>query len=137
MGLGQRFPNAETIDAVCSKEPDVNRVLILNSPNNPTGLCLSHSKLQALSEVCRKYGIIVLSDEIYAQLQFSGEYWSIANYYPEGTIVTSSLSKWAGAGGWRLGFAAFPKELDFFIPAMDSLASESFSSVSTKNTSYF
>jgi aspartate aminotransferase len=125
----KRFPNAETIDRACNKEPDVNRILILNSPNNPTGLCLSHSKLQEISDVCRKYGVIVVSDEIYSHLQFAGECSSIANYYPEGTIISSSLSKWCGAGGWRLGYMAFPKQLEVFLPAMDSLASESYSSV--------
>ena len=105
-------------------------VLLLNYPNNPTGQSFSATELQALATVCRQYQIIVISDEIYGLLTFENHYQSIASYYPEGTIITTGLSKWAGAGGWRLGAMIIPAELKIVYQAMMALASETFSAVS-------
>ena len=60
----------------------------------------------------KKHRLIILSDEIYSQLVFDDQYKSISNFYPEGTIVSTGLSKWCGAGGWRLGFFAIPNKLN-------------------------
>jgi len=65
--------------------------------------------LIALTEVCRRHKVLILSDEIYGDLNHFGKHISISQFYPEGTIITGGLSKWCGAGGWRLGFAAVPK----------------------------
>ena len=105
-------------------------VLILNYPGNPTGRTFSEAELKALAEVCRQFGLIVISDEIYGLLNFVGKYHSIANFYPEGTLITTGLSKWAGAGGWRLGAMIIPDELKILYQTMRSLASETFSAVS-------
>jgi len=105
------------------------RLLVLNYPSNPTGDTYSVSELQQLAEVCRKFDVIVLSDEIYGQLHFRGEHVSIARFYPEGTIVSSGLSKWCGAGGWRLGTFSFPAELDWLASSMSAVASETYTSV--------
>ena len=80
--------------------------------------------------MARKYNVIVLSDEIYGRLHFTGDHVSIARFYPEGTIVSSGLSKWCGAGGWRLGTFTCPRELNWLVDAMAAVASESFTSVS-------
>jgi aspartate aminotransferase len=72
----------------------------------------------------------LLSDEIYARLHHRGEHVSIARHYPEGTIVSSGLSKWCGAGGWRLGTMTFPPGLSWLLDAMAVLASETYTSVS-------
>ena len=77
-------------------------MLFINSPNNPSGTTCKN--LKEISEVAKKYKLIILSDEIYSKLSFGENYKSISNYYSEGTIVSSGLSKWCGAGGWRLGF---------------------------------
>jgi aspartate aminotransferase len=106
------------------------RVLLLNSPSNPTGRSHDESALKALADVCRRHQVLVLSDEIYGELHHTGEHVSIARFYPEGTIVSAGLSKWCGAGGWRLGTFSFPPELDFLLRAMCAVASESFTSVS-------
>ncbi|RMF73654.1 MAG: aminotransferase class I/II-fold pyridoxal phosphate-dependent enzyme, partial [Planctomycetota bacterium] len=58
-----------------------------------------------------------------------GEHVSIARFYPEGTIISSGLSKWCGAGGWRLGTFAFPQRLTWLMDAMAAAASETYSSV--------
>ena len=55
---------------------------------------------------------------------------SIARFYPEGTIVSSGLSKWCGAGGWRLGTFAFPKSMSWLLEAMAAVASETYTSTS-------
>ncbi len=104
------------------------QLLILNSPNNPTGT--NNEDLEELSKICKENNIIVISDEIYAELDFNGNYHSISHFYPEGTIISSGLSKWCGAGGWRLGTLTFPTELKKIHDSVRSLASETFSSVS-------
>ena len=105
-------------------------ILLLNYPNNPTGRTYSDLELKSLAEVARKHELLVISDEIYGLLNFSGEYRSIARYYPEATIITSGLSKWCGAGGWRLGTAIIPSNLSPLYNALCTTASETFSAVS-------
>jgi aspartate aminotransferase len=106
------------------------RLLILNYPSNPTGHTYSADELEALTEVAREFDLIVLSDEIYGQTHFTNGHVSIARFYPERTIISSGLSKWCGAGGWRLGTFSFPPELDWLRQAMAAVASESYTSVS-------
>ncbi len=120
----------EDLDRYCKKDPYAPRVMILNYPNNPTGKTYSEHLLKELAEVSRKYGIIVLSDEIYGELHHDGKHISIAKFYPEGTIISSGLSKWAGAGGWRLGTFAFPENLRWLLDGMATVASETFTAVS-------
>jgi aspartate aminotransferase len=105
------------------------RLIVLNYPSNPTGLTYSPDELKELAEVCRRFGAIILSDEIYGELHHAGEHTSIAQFYPEGTIVSSGLSKWCGAGGWRLGTFCFPPELYWLLDALGAVASETYTSV--------
>jgi aspartate aminotransferase len=122
------FPTAEQIEKKIKNIKSNNLLLFLNSPNNPSGTVCKN--LEEISKVAKKYKIIILSDEIYSYLTFENNYRSISNYYPEGTIVSSGLSKWCGAGGWRLGFFAIPNELKKLKDSIKKLCSESFSSVS-------
>ena len=121
---------AEDLEKFCAPDPERPRIIILNYPNNPTGCSYSVEQMRELAEVARRYRIILLSDEIYGELRFDGQHQSIARYYPEGTIVASGLSKWAGAGGWRLGTFAFPPELKWLREAMAVVASETFTATS-------
>ena len=114
----------------CQSQPGRTRLLVLNYPSNPTGNAYSADQLQALADVARRHQLLILSDEIYSGLNFSGEHVSIARFYPEGTIVSNGLSKWCGAGGWRLGVFAFPRELAWLQEAMAALVTETFSAVS-------
>jgi aspartate aminotransferase len=84
-------------------------LLIVNSPNNPTGTMLPPDKVQALARFAREEQLMVLSDEIYA-LTGHGRipHTSIAHHYPEGTIVLGGLSKPLSLGGWRFGVAILP-----------------------------
>lgn len=104
--------------------------LIINYPNNPTGLTLSASRLEELAQTCRRYSILVISDEIYGLVSHRRNHLSIAHYYPEGTIVTSGLSKHLSLGGYRLGVALVPKRLTAVRDALVRVASETWSAVS-------
>lgn len=120
----------DELEKHCAKDPHKPRLIILNYPNNPTGKSYSPEQLQALATVARKYKIVMLSDEIYGELNHNGNHESIAKYYPEGTIISSGLSKWCGAGGWRLGTFAFPKTMRWLLEGMAVIASETFTSTS-------
>ncbi len=122
------FPTAEQIEKKIKEIKEKNLLLFINSPNNPSGTVCNN--LKDISKVAKKYKLIILSDEIYSPLTFNSEYKSISNYYPEGTIVSNGLSKWCGAGGWRLGFFAIPNQLVELKNSLKILCSESFSSVS-------
>jgi len=122
------FPTAEQLENKIKSIKNKNLLLFINSPNNPSGTVCKN--LQEIAEVAKKYKLIILSDEIYSQLTFDNQYRSISNFYPEGTIVSSGLSKWCGAGGWRLGFFAIPDQLKVLKNSLKILSSESFTSVS-------
>jgi len=122
------FPNAENLENKIKNIEKKNLLLFLNSPNNPSGrIC---KNLEEIAKIAKKYKIIIISDEIYSELTFEGRYKSISNFYPEGTIVSTGLSKWCGAGGWRLGFFAIPDQLKEFKNSLKIMCSESFTSVS-------
>jgi len=121
---------AALLDACRGKLTGKTGILLLNYPNNPAGTTYSPDQLQALAAAARELGIVVLSDEIYAEVDHRGEHDSIARYYPEGTVVTTGLSKWCGAGGWRLGIAAFPESLSSLADAVSAMASETYTSAS-------
>ena len=121
---------AKELEALCLEDPSRPRLLILNYPNNPVGISYGDNELKAIAQVAEQYGVLVLSDEIYGELHYEGEHDSIARHYPQGTIISSGLSKWAGAGGWRLGTFFFPENLRWLLDAMAVVASETFTTVS-------
>ena len=123
------FPTATELEKKIKSIKNKNIILILNSPNNPSGTTCNN--LKELSKIAKKYKIIILSDEIYTDLKFDKKYESISKYYPEGTCITGGLSKWCGAGGWRLGFFAAPKQLNILMNNLKILASETFSTVNS------
>ena len=125
------FPTADQIAQLCEADPDRPRILILNYPSNPTGRTLTKSKLAELVAVVRRYNVIILSDEIYAKLDYADAHQSVAPLYPEGTIFSGGLSKWCGAGGWRLGVFVFPPNFRWLSDAMAAVATETFTSTST------
>ena len=118
------------VEDLCAADPSRPRILVLNYPSNPTGATYKLSELKEIAATARKYGLILLSDEIYGELHYRGQHVSIARFYPEGTIISTGLSKWCGAGGWRLGTFTFPAELRWLLEGMASVASETFTSTS-------
>ena len=122
------FPTGEDIEKTILKNKNKNYLLFLNSPNNPSGqIC---QNLEEISSIANKYNIIILSDEIYSELSFEKDFKSISSFCPKKTIISSGLSKWCGAGGWRLGYFIVPNELNNLKDSIKTLASETFSSVS-------
>ncbi len=122
------FPTAEKLEEKIKSIKNKNLLLLINSPNNPSGTVCKN--LEEIVDVAKKYKLIILSDEIYSRLTFNDQYKSISSIYPERTIVSSGLSKWCGAGGWRLGFFAIPDQLAELKNSLKILCSESFTSVS-------
>jgi len=120
----------DQLDMICRTDPEKPRIAILNYPANPSGYTYPLDRLKELAKVARKYKVILVSDEIYGLLHFKNQHVSIARFYPEGTIVSGGLSKWCGAGGWRLGTFSFPKSLNWLCKAMSIVASETYTSTS-------
>jgi len=123
------FPTAKEIEDVISKDKEKKYLLFLNSPNNPSGQVCTN--LNEISKLTEKYNLYFLSDEIYSELTFENKYQSISNFCPENTIISTGLSKWCGAGGWRLGYFVLPSSLSEITNQLKTLASETFSSVSS------
>ena len=123
------FPTAKQLEEKIKSIGKKNIILILNSPNNPSGsIC---NNLDEISEVVKKNNVKVLSDEIYTDLTFDKKYTSISKFCPDNTFISGGLSKWCGAGGWRLGFFAVPNNQFDFLGALKTLASESYSTVNS------
>lgn len=112
-------------------DQEQQKVLVLNYPCNPTGHSFSKPQLQEIADVARENNIIVLSDEIYALTHFRDQaHHSIANYYPEGTLITSGLSKDRSLGGYRLGSLLLPPEERDLLRSILAIGSEIWSCVS-------
>ena len=122
------FPTGEEIEKIILKDRSKKYLLFLNSPNNPSGQVCGN--LEEISLIAKKYDILILSDEIYSELSFEKKFKSVANYHPEKTIISTGLSKWCGAGGWRLGYFVIPESLNQLRDSLKVLASETFTSVS-------
>ncbi len=120
----------EALECACQNRADKKKPLLMvfNYPGNPDGLVYSEEELKALAIIFRKYNMLIISDEIYGLLHHDGAHVSLAKHYPEGTIVTGGLSKWAGAGGWRLGIALVSESLGKdFMDCVVGIASETYS----------
>jgi len=100
------------------------KVIVLNSPNNPTGAVFSPASLAAVAKLALERDLFVVSDECYEALTFEGRHASIAALGPEikaRTLVVNTCSKAYAMTGWRIGFAAGPREL---IAAMTDIQSQ-------------
>jgi len=124
----------EELDKLIGAAGNTQKLLIINSPNNPTGQMLDEQFLKELAEFCRKENVLVLSDEIYFLVRHGGvEHCSIAKFYPEGTFIVGGLSKHLSIGGWRLGVAIVPDTRygEQIMTALDVIASETWSSTAS------
>lgn len=124
---------ADDLRKVCEGLTARQKLLILNSPSNPTGHSYSKKSLEAVAKVCEELNILVISDEIYGPIQFNtGPYESIGHHLKDSTFVTGGISKFFNAGGYRLGFLAIPDSLASEINRpLKALISETYSCVST------
>ncbi len=111
-----------------------SRVLILNSPNNPSGAVYTRKELEALGEVVRRAGLTVLSDEIYESLVYGGaEQVSFASIHPDHrarTLLVNGVSKTWAMTGWRIGWIAAPADLAEAIERIQSQSTSNASAVS-------
>lgn len=104
-----RLTKQELLDAITDK----TKMLVLPFPNNPTGAIMEKEDLEEIAQVCVEKDIFVLSDEIYSELTYKGKHISIASMpgMRERTVVINGFSKAYAMTGWRLGYAAAPKEI--------------------------
>ncbi|GGM41929.1 aminotransferase [Paraliobacillus quinghaiensis] len=101
---------AEQIEEVITPK---TKALMICSPNNPTGAVLSKQEMEKIAKVVEKHDLVVISDEIYADLTYDETYTSFASItgMSERTILISGFSKAFAMTGWRLGYAAGPKSI--------------------------
>lgn len=113
------------LSEIAAKITPKTRVLIFNSPNNPTGTVYDDRAVAGIAGLALKHDLWVITDEIYARIVFGGEYksiWNIAGM-PERTVIIDGFSKSFAMTGWRLGYAVAPVPL---IDAMDLLVLNTF-----------
>lgn len=101
------------VDQLINKVSDKTRLIILNSPHNPTGGVLSREALAEIARVAAERDIPVLSDEIYSRILYEGEHETIAQFpgMLERTIILDGFSKTYAMTGWRLGYGIMPEAL--------------------------
>ncbi len=110
---------------IASKITPKTRMLIFNSPNNPTGTVFNDAVLNQIAELARKHDLWVIADEIYARILFSGEYksiWALPGM-AERTVIIDGFSKTFAMTGWRLGYAVAQNHV---IDALDMLVLNTF-----------
>lgn len=102
-----------TPELLLSKITDKTKILILPFPNNPTGAIMEREDLEKIAKIIIEKDILVMSDEIYSELTYSGKHVSITSIagMKERTILINGFSKAYAMTGWRLGYACGPKEI--------------------------
>lgn len=114
------------VEEVASLITPRTRLLVINSPHNPTGSVLTADDVRAIAEVANRHDLVVLTDEIYGRLQYDGEPLSIATLpgMAERTITLDGFSKTFAMTGWRLGYGIVP---DWLVPSFSLLVINSVS----------
>jgi aspartate aminotransferase/aminotransferase len=100
------------IDAarIAERITERTRVILINSPQNPTGALVGQDELEGVAALAREHDLLVVSDEIYAEFVYDEPFHSMFPLY-ESTVVLGGFSKTYGVPGWRLGYAAGPEVL--------------------------
>ncbi|HNR30684.1 MAG TPA: pyridoxal phosphate-dependent aminotransferase [Candidatus Hydrogenedentes bacterium] len=109
-------------ESVAAAITDRTKLLIVNSPSNPTGVMMSGDELRALADVARRHDLLVISDEIYESLSYDAPPATMAGLHDR-VLILNGFSKNAGMTGWRVGFAAGPEDV---IQAMNTLQQYTF-----------
>ncbi len=102
-----------TVEQIAEKITDKTKLLILPFPNNPTGSIMTKEELEPIAKLCIERDLYVISDEIYCELTYAGEHYSIAAFpgMKERTIIVNGFSKSYAMTGWRLGYACGPETI--------------------------
>lgn len=118
------------LDELESKVTEKTRLIIFNSPHNPTGGVLTRDDLKAIADLAVRHDIMVLADEIYSEIVYEGEHHTILSFpgMEERTILLDGFSKTFAMTGWRLGYGVFPPEM---VPHISRLIINSVSCTST------
>jgi aspartate aminotransferase len=124
-GLREQNNFQPDLKEIASKVTPKTRVLIFNSPNNPTGTVYDQPAVQGIAALAKKHDLWVITDEIYARMVFNGDYYSVWALpgMPERTVIIDGFSKSFAMTGWRLGYAVAPVPV---IDAMDLLVLNTF-----------
>lgn len=98
------------------------KMIVLNSPQNPTGGIIEKQDLEAIADLTKEHDIIVLADEIYSEIIFEGQFHSISSFpgMKERTIILDGLSKTYSMTGWRVGYGIFNKEIAAHIANLET-----------------
>lgn len=115
------LPVERVAEAITSK----TKMIILNSPCNPTGVVYSQEQIKALAKIAAEKDILVMADEIYEKFCYDGEYPSIANFY-EKTLLLRGFSKPYAMTGWRLGIVAAHESLRAVVEEMTKIQQYTF-----------
>src|SRR5712671_5772830 len=116
------------LDEIAAKITPRTRMLLTNSPGNPTGTVYTDEVQRGLAELAVKHDLWVLSDEIYARIIYGGEYISMLSYLgmPERTLIIDGFSKSFAMTGWRLGYTVAPPDV---VPALAMMAVNTYTCV--------
>lgn len=101
----------ERLESEIQKHGDDIKMIILNYPCNPTGRAYSEDLLRKLGKILKEHNILIVADEMYSELTYDQEHFSLATILPEQTLLVSGLSKSHAMTGWRLGYIAGPAAL--------------------------
>ena len=126
--LSERNQFQPDIDEVAAKITPRTKILITNSPGNPTGTVYTDDVQRRLADLAVKHDLLVLSDEIYARVIYGERYVSLMKYpgMEERTLIIDGFSKSFAMTGWRLGYAVAPPRI---VPALEMLAVNSYTCV--------
>jgi aspartate aminotransferase len=126
--LSERNHFQPDADEIAAKITARTKILITNSPGNPTGTVYTDKVQRHLAELAVKHDLLVLSDEIYARVIYGGQYVSLMNYpgMEERTLIIDGFSKSFAMTGWRLGYTVAPPRI---VPALQMLAVNSYTCV--------
>ncbi|CAM4050937.1 pyridoxal phosphate-dependent aminotransferase [Deinococcus frigens] len=106
----------------------MTRMIVLNSPGNPTGAVFTPEVLKAVAEVAQRHNLMIVTDEMYEHLVYDAQHVSIGTFAPEHTLTVNGASKAYAMTGWRIGYAGGPRDV---IAAMNALQSQSTSNASS------
>jgi aspartate aminotransferase len=126
--LSERNHFQPDTDEIAAKITPRTKILITNSPGNPTGTVYTETVQRRLAELAVKHDLLVLSDEIYARVIYGGQYVSLMSYpgMKERTLIIDGFSKSFAMTGWRLGYTVAPPRI---VPALEMLAVNSYTCV--------
>lgn len=112
-------------EKIADKITNKTKIIILNSPCNPTGTVYTEDELKQLAQIAAKNEILILSDEIYDKFCYDGQYPSIGSYYPN-TMIMKGFSKSYAMTGWRLAYVAVPQHLKAIVEEMTKIQQYTF-----------